>query len=196
MILHGGHGRTLLIVPDENEEWNRSLEFAYRFATPDATIPDAIRQELNDSHVFGEQLAKWSQMDLPAEVKDAGLALSASTPQRDIGSLVRPIASMAGVDGTVVMTKGIRIVGCGAKIYVGTDALSTVYILKPLSGEQKVIQAPLERIGGTRHQSAAWFVGAPRPREVRLISGPQRTAFVEHATGRCARGRLVLRRFP
>jgi hypothetical protein len=160
MILHGGHGGTLLIVPDENEEWNRSLEFAYRFATPDTTIPDAIRQELNDSHVFGEQLAKWSQMDLPAEVKDAGLALSASTPQRDIGSLVRPIASMAGVDGAVVMTKGIRIVGCGAKIYVGNDALSTVRILKPLSGEQKVIQAPLERIGGTRHQSAARFVGA------------------------------------
>jgi hypothetical protein len=50
IILREGHGGTLLIVADENEEWNRSVEFAYRFATPDTTIPDAIRQELNDSH--------------------------------------------------------------------------------------------------------------------------------------------------
>jgi hypothetical protein len=178
MILREGHGGTLLIVPDENEEWNRSVEFAYRFATPDTTIPDAIRQELNDSHAFGEQLAKWSQMDLPVEVKNAGLALSAATPQRDIGNLVRPIASLAGVDGAVVMTKGMLIVGCGAKIYVGSDATSTVCLLKALSGEQRVIQAPLERIGGTRHQSAARFVGAHHDAVAVVVSQDRRLSLI------------------
>jgi sensor domain DACNV-containing protein len=178
IILREGHGGTLLFVTEENEEWDRSLEFAYRFATPDTTIPDAIRQELNDSHAFGEQLAKWSQMDLPVDVKNAGLALSASTPQRDIGNLIRPIASLARVDGAVVMTKGMRIVGCGAKIYVGHDAISTVCLLKALSGEQRVIQAPLETIGGTRHQSAARFVGAHRDAVAVVVSQDRRLSLI------------------
>jgi DNA integrity scanning protein DisA with diadenylate cyclase activity len=112
------------------------------------------------------------------EREERGPGVSASTLQRDIGSLIRPIASLARVDGAVVMTKGMHILGCGAKIHVGHDAISTVCLVRALSGEQLVLQAPLETIGGTRHQSAARFVGAHHDAVAVVVSQDRRLSLI------------------
>ena len=47
MILSDGHGGTVLIVPGENGTWTDSLNpFTHRFAKPDSSLSDAIRQNL------------------------------------------------------------------------------------------------------------------------------------------------------
>jgi hypothetical protein len=72
MIVADGHGGIVLIVPGEAGPWSETLNpFAYRFATPDAKIRDAIRLELSEAHAQGEMLQRLSATELPDDLKSS-----------------------------------------------------------------------------------------------------------------------------
>jgi hypothetical protein len=168
VILAEDHGGTLLIVPDDSGVWQASLDpFAYRLATPDTTIHDGIRQQLRTTQARAQAMAEVSKLDISDETKTL-LMKSLPAPQWDLADIVRPTASLAAVDGAVVVTHDLRVLGFGAKIAAGN--VTTVSIFLPLQGGQDIVPTPVEACGGTRHQSAARFVNANRDAVAVVIS--------------------------
>lgn len=170
MIVADGHGGIVLIVPSETGVWSESLSpFAYRFAAPDTTIRDVIRLELNDGVAQGKMLQRLSEALIPDDLKN--LVLGALTPRwGGMGRGVRATASLAGVDGAIVMTQDLRVLGFGAKIVIRSHAAPRVCIFRPEPGSQAVVPSPLEEIGGTRHQSAARFTATNKDTVAVVIS--------------------------
>jgi len=174
MIIAAGHGGAVLIVPSETGEWLETLKsFVYRFAAPDTTIRDAIRQELKDTTTQAQMIQRLSQVDMPEDLKNdlthfvVG-ALAQRPRDREWG--LRPTASLAGVDGAIVMTQDLRVLGFGAKIVVPADKLTQVCMVQPLPDSQELIPSPLENVGGTRHQSAARFTAVNKSAVAVVIS--------------------------
>jgi hypothetical protein len=170
MIVADGHGGTLLIVPGQSHSWLNSLDpFDCRFAHPDTTVRDALRLQLNDTHAQGKALEQIWTADLPDDLKS--LVSSAVRPVfAQIGKSLREIASLAAVDGAVVLTRDFQLVGFGAKIVLRDHSAPRVSMFRSVSGSQKVVPSPLEDLGGTRHQSAARFAGANRDSLALVIS--------------------------
>jgi hypothetical protein len=178
-IVADGHGGMLLIVPTETGPWRGSLSpFAYEFATPDSTIRDGIRRALSDMNTQGELLQRLSQADVPADLKN--LVTGAVEQRAWYGEReVQAVASLAGVDGAIVMTQDLRVLGCGATIAVAGDVVPRVCMFRPGPGSQDVVISPLEKLGGTRHQSGARFVDANRD-SVAIIVSQDRHMSVVH----------------
>ncbi len=168
IILAEGHGGTLLIVPDDSGVWEASLDpFAYRLAEPDTTIRDGIRQQLRTTQARAQAMGEVSKLGIPDETKNLLMKSLPAAPW-DIVNIVRPTASLAAVDGAVVVTQDLRVLGFGAKI--AAENVTTVNIFLPLQDGQDVVPTPVERCGGTRHQSAARFVNANRDAVAVVIS--------------------------
>jgi hypothetical protein len=157
MIATDGHGGIILIVPTETGVWAESLKpFAYQFMAPDTRIRDGIRQELNDRHAQGQMLQRLWEADVPDELKNQITGAMAHRPwygERD----VRAIASLAGVDGAIVMTRDLRVLGFGAKL-AGSAVVEQVCVFRSEGGNQQGVPEPLKDVGGTRHQSSAQFI--------------------------------------
>jgi hypothetical protein len=160
MIVAEGHGGTVLIVPSETGPWAESLNpFAYRFAHPDTKVRDRIRREVNESRTHGELLPQIWQANFPDSFKQ--IVSDALSQRRRPSELdVHAIASLAGVDGAIVMTRDLGVLGFGAKIAVGTGQQPCVCKFGPEPGSQGAVASPMESVGGTRHQSAARFAAA------------------------------------
>jgi hypothetical protein len=143
-ILRRGTGGALLFVPAMQGAWSASIDIAYRFAAPDTTLRDAVASELGgfDERTFAPEAPealKWQA------VRGAPGHLSAEA------AALRRVAPYAEVDGAVVVTRELEILGFGAKIVV-PPGMSHVFV-----GDDAM---SIEDTGGTRHQSAARFVGA------------------------------------
>ena len=108
-----------------------------------------------------------SKLDLPDETKNL-LMKSLPAAPLDMVSIVRQKAPLAAVDGAVVLTQDLRVLGFGAKIAAGN--VPTVNMFLPLQGGQDIVPTPVERCGGTRHQSAARFVNANKDAVAVVIS--------------------------
>jgi len=143
-ILRRGTGGALLFVPSMAGEWTRFVDVAYRFAEPDTTLRDAVASELDgmDGRAFAPEAPealKWQAVGAaPGHLSAEAAAL-------------RRVAPYAEVDGAVIVTRDLEIVGFGAKIVVPSGTSNVVI------GDELV---SIEDTGGTRHQSATRFVGA------------------------------------
>jgi len=159
-IVEHGHGGMLLIVPNESGPWSASIDpFAYKLVAPDTRIRDGIRRELTEMAAQGEMLQRVSQPDVPADLRDQILGAVAPRPWYDERDVLA-ISSFAGVDGAIVIASDLSVLGFGATIAVPQDGALRVCTFRPEPGSQEAIAVPLETLGGTRHQSAARFVGA------------------------------------
>ncbi|HUJ58072.1 MAG TPA: hypothetical protein VLX92_06255 [Kofleriaceae bacterium] len=157
-IVLGGHGGTLLVVPDEHGEWMESLDpYPFRLARPDSSVPDAIRRELSDTATQGDAIDRLFACSLSDDEKTAimaGMAPTSWHPQD-----MSRIASLAAVDGAVVVSPDVHVFGFGAKIKIKDQAVE-VRAIEPATQHQAIATIDLEALGGTRHQSAARFVAA------------------------------------
>ncbi len=169
-IINDRHGGIVLIVPNENGQWSNSLTpFAYRFASPDSSIPDIIRNELKDGNEQGKMLQKISEWSIPDEIKN--IVLKNFRPiSTGIENIIQSISSLAGIDGAIVITKQLKILGFGAKIAIKDDGPPKICMFRPVPGQQEVIESPLEDLGGTRHQSSARFVASNKDSIAIVIS--------------------------
>ena len=168
VILAEGHGGTLLIVPGDSGGWQASLDpFAYRLAEPDTTIRDGIREQLRTTQARAQAMGEVSKLDISDATRNLLMKSLPAAPWDSV-NIVRPTASLAAVDGAVVVTHDLRVLGFGAKIAAGN--VTTVNLFLPLQGGQDIVPTPVERCGGTRHQSAARFVNANRDAVAVVIS--------------------------
>jgi hypothetical protein len=177
IVLAEGHGGTLLVVPEAAGSWEESLKFAHRLAVPDTTVCDVIRQNLRDQTTIAEASVQVSTIDVSDHIKHSILAGLAHRPL-PLASLVEPYATLASVDGAVVVTKDMRIVGFGAKISVDSPPGATVCMLRPLSGLQELVPVPIAESGGTRHQSAVRFVLANKDTVALVVSQDRHLSMV------------------
>ncbi len=158
-VVNGGHGGTLLVVPSERGDWLQSLDpYPFQLARPDDSVPNAIRRELRDSAAQGDAIQRLSASTLSDEEKAAIMIGMVSIPwsPQDMSR----IASLAAVDGAVVVGPDVRVFGFGAKIKIREQGPVRVSAFSPQPGEQTIVPVDLESLGGTRHQSAVRFVAA------------------------------------
>jgi hypothetical protein len=179
-ILHDGHGGTLLIVAGETGAWEKSLGFAHKFAKADTMIHEVILEENNAGHSQAS-----AQIELSQYLSKIGAArereLVDALPLRrplDFASMVRAAAPLAAVDGAVVITKDMGVIGFGAKITA--QAACKVLMVQPVqTDEPQLPSEQLEVVGGTRHQSAARFVAANHDAVALVISQDRHVSIME-----------------
>lgn len=170
MILNDGHGGTVLIVPGETGPWENSLNpFTHRFAKPDSTLSDTIRQNLTRQFSGGKMLDQLQK----AQISNDAMRFFSAALTLDAGNLsteIRRVASLARVDGALVITKDLGVLGFGAKIATAADIAKNVCIFRSVPVEQNAVLSPIEAVGGTRHQSAARFIAQNRESVALVIS--------------------------
>jgi Probable sensor domain DACNV len=158
MVLEDRHGGTLLVVPDRNGAWLDSLEpFTHQFLQADRSIRDSILAAQHREVLGAGALTGLPQTDVSENVREAMLAAFSQVHWHP-ESVLRPIASLAAVDGAVVLTADLNVLGFGAMISVGS--VPDVYLVNSRPEATKKIH--IEEAGGARHQSAVRFVGQHR----------------------------------
>jgi Probable sensor domain DACNV len=172
MVVATGHGGIILIVPSETGDWENTLSpFEYRFEAPDTTIRDAIRAPLRAISDQSRIIHELSQATVSNEAKEfifRNLSVQESVWRQRQSGLTRATASLAGVDGALVMTQDLRLLGFGAKIVPSEDVKQVYIVDLPYSGNAG--PSPLEKVGGTRHQSSARFAAANKDAAALVIS--------------------------
>jgi hypothetical protein len=166
MVLEDKHGGTLLVVPDAAGPWTDSLTpFTHAFLQPDSSVRAAIAaaqdQELSDAGVLKTLHESDASGDLKAAIRAAFSQLNWHPEV-----VLRPIARLAAVDGAVVVTADLDVLGFGAMINVGS--VPDVYLMTPWP--EHVNRIDIEAAGGSRHQSAVRFVGKHRESIALVIS--------------------------
>jgi len=161
MILSDGHGGAVLIVPTDSEDSLKYLSpFPYRFKVANTSVSDVIRTELSDTDAQGKVFQDLLQAPIPEELKNRILSKFPRSTWLGWRAAMQAVAALAGVDGAVVMTRDLSLLGFGAKIEFkpGSDVPVNKFQAKP--GDQPVVSSRIEDLGGMRHQSAARFIEA------------------------------------
>jgi hypothetical protein len=151
MVDHRRGGSVVLVSPHD-ETWNDSIDFTYKFNRPEEYL-SSLAAELR------KWLDEWyRQEDEKRKAKDGEreeiLYYPASDEERKLHEALRLVGGLTAVDGAMVMTTDLKILGYGAKLKAHTEQL-VVREWLPLDG---YAQEPMHNIGGTRHRSAAEFV--------------------------------------
>ena len=167
------HGGALLFVPDEVADddpllfENVSIKYRLPSTRPRDALLEAmaVRLERNDLHerlheqtsVSRERLEElealdWNQREYEDSAQDAA----------------RFIASLTAVDGAVVLTDKLRIIGFGAEVRVSDSGTDTIYHAKNEEGTAAT-EAPFTSYG-TRHRSAFRFVEGMDPAVAFILS--------------------------
>jgi hypothetical protein len=140
-----GHGGTLLIIPDSNNTWSKSIDKgSFRFNPYEKFKEDlerrdlAIRQFVSGriNHDFHSSVERMTQS-------------------------IKSIAQFTAVDGATLITPDRALLGFGAKIKISEelpDEKYNVEILKPFCGSKPDNKNLSQLTWGTRHKSAARFV--------------------------------------
>jgi hypothetical protein len=130
-----GHGGTLLVVPSEHEEWSESIGQPIKYRA---------RPEFGELRAI-EALSPERKKTM--EYRDA------------LTRAVDAVAGLTAVDGAVVITHRLGVVGFGAKIRKrpGGSISTGILVTEPVEDDTPR-PLPIWAFGGTRHQSAAQFV--------------------------------------
>lgn len=124
-----GRGGSLLVVPSLGDTWRESIV---------SPIPYAVSPPFS---VLAE------------------LARSSIDEANKLSRAVDAVAGLTAVDGAVVLTDQYHVLGFGAKITRrrGHNLVEQVIVTEPIEGGEAIFVHP-EKLGGTRHLSAAQFV--------------------------------------
>ena len=130
-----GRGGALLVVPADRDAWRESIvrPAPYTVAPPFSELAELVQQA-------EDERAKRRWRDALAEAVSA-------------------VAGLTAVDGATVLTASYDVVMFGAKIArrTGSPQVQKVAVTEPIQGGTKAVVHP-NRLGGTRHLSAAQFV--------------------------------------
>jgi hypothetical protein len=124
-----GRGGSLLVVPRQADEWRESIVLP---------IPYAVSPPFS----YLAELARASD-------DDSGR----------LNRTVDAVAGLTAVDGAVILTDQYDVLGFGAKITrrSGYPLVEQVIVTEPIEGGVAALVQP-DKLGGTRHLSAAQFV--------------------------------------
>ncbi len=124
-----GRGGSLLVVPASGDAWRESIV---------SPIPYAVS---------------------PPFSALAELARISTDESSRLNRVVEAVAGLTAVDGAVVLTDQYDVLGFGAKITrrKGHAQVEQVMVTEPIEGGEAILVHP-DKLGGTRHLSAAQFV--------------------------------------
>jgi hypothetical protein len=124
-----GRGGSLLVVPSQGDAWRESLVSPISYAVS------------------------------PPFSALAELARSSTDETNKLNRTIDAVAGLSAVDGAVVLTDQYEVLGFGAKITrrSGHPLVEQVIVTEPIQGDEAILVHP-EKLGGTRHLSAAQFV--------------------------------------
>lgn len=174
LILADGHGGTIIIVPENDYSWSESINpFPYRYAAPNVEEQISLKTNL-DMLLFEEKLMKdIEDKGIPGEIK-IGMELVIGYRQENawegMDRIALNAASLARVDGAVVMSYSYAVLGFGAKLTAGMPPDAAIKIVRPQSGVGAMKNATMEELGGTRHQSAACFAALNKKTMALVVS--------------------------
>jgi hypothetical protein len=132
-----GRGGSLLVVPAIGDAWRESIvsPIPYAASPPFSALADLVRAS--------------ATAPTPASINDTSR----------LGRTVDAVAGLTAVDGAVVLTDQYDVLGFGAKITRrrGHNLVEQVMVTEPIEGGVATLVPP-DKLGGTRHLSAAQFV--------------------------------------
>jgi hypothetical protein len=154
-----GHGGTVLLTPPGADV---QLPVRAKFAVDaEAVLAERFVEFINTRHVLAE--ARWRQRqspDAPGERSLVHLQNAAFASEEDLVDAAAVVAGLTAVDGALVLTSDLRVVGFGAEIVL--DASKPV-IAHEMSGASRH-DADLPMVDGEsfgmRHRSALRFVAS------------------------------------
>lgn len=153
-----GRGGTLLVVPASATAWRRSVQGGCPIRTDELKIAwHAERWEAES----GKE--SWDPEQGPVYLDRF---LEEATRFRRVVALV---GGLTGVDGATVVNDAYEVLGFGMKIRPAEEPPDEVEIAEVLGIAESPETVAFEDIGGTRHQSAVWFVNA-HPEAVALVA--------------------------
>jgi hypothetical protein len=130
-----GRGGALLVVAADHDHWRHSIiqPAPYTIAPPFSELAELVKQA-------EAERAKRRWRDALAEAVSA-------------------VAGLTAVDGATILTSNYDVIVFGAKIArkTGSPQVERVAVTEPIEGGTKAVVHP-NRLGGTRHLSAAQFV--------------------------------------
>jgi hypothetical protein len=156
MVLEERHGGMLLVVPRGNATWMESLlPFTHQFVEADHSVRDSIAAAANQTEDSkATALSVLQQSPVSEDVRGAIVA-ALSQVNWHPESILRPIARLAAVDGAVVLSDDLDVLGFGAMVNLGS--IPDVYLLT--ASPEDAVRIRIEDAGGSRHQAAVRFVG-------------------------------------
>lgn len=133
-----GRGGSLLVVPSGTDSWRESIvqPISYSVAPAFLELSELVERE-------------------PPEAQD----LEHRLWQEGVTDAVHAVAGLTAVDGATIINDRYELLAFGAKIARrrGADSVEEVVVTEPVEGGARdVVHA--NRLGGTRHLSAAQFV--------------------------------------
>lgn len=151
------HGGTLILIPSERaaelSEPNPYLDIRYRF------VDEKSRHRLGSLYsrllnTLAEEGMRRSPGDRRIDWSDYVASDSGAIERLDeaIFETAHFIADLTTIDGAVVMTKSLELLGFGAEILGGSKTIETVARVTDATGEERQIEST-HRVG-TRHGSA------------------------------------------
>ena len=159
--LDEGHGGAILIVPDTNSALQETLNpFPYQLEKPDTGVREFIRGEIEETQRQGAVLSELEASGLSPELKARIYSTAPRSNHWIPLDAIRSMASLLAVDGALVVTRDLTLLGFGAKIAFDKDTEVPICTFPPTAGRHEVVMRRLEDLGGMRHQSAARFAFA------------------------------------
>ena len=130
-----GHGGSLLVVPNGQDTWKRSIvhPLQYSVRPPYTALADLLCHNNQD--------------------RDENRWVNA------VRKAVETVAGLTAVDGAAIVNENYEVLGFGGKIRraEGSAPVEQMVATEPIVGNEAVVIHPVQN-GGTRHLSAAQFV--------------------------------------
>jgi len=176
-----GHGGALIIVPD-GEGWRELVD------KPIPYQPSGRYSPVKETLTALQELTK----------DDSPRSDDRSYYWRMLDEAITSIAQLTAVDGAVVITPDLDVLGFGVKLkaVVEPPECTEIVCIDPLDQTDSLTPVRLgEEFRGTRHQSAARFVFCHKQAVAIVVSQDRNvTAFVWERNERFPKGRLVAHR--
>ncbi|WP_293297251.1 putative sensor domain DACNV-containing protein [Pedobacter sp. UBA4863] len=130
-----GRGGALLVVPQETEDWKRSVihPISYALTPPFKGLADLARKGKGEASEIFWQTALKKEID--------------------------HLAGLTAVDGATIITDEYELLAFGAKTgrANSSEHIQQVFYAEPINNAEPIIVHPA-KLGGTRHLSAAQFI--------------------------------------
>jgi hypothetical protein len=167
------HGGALLFVPDRVADDDPLLlrNISIKYHLPSTRARDAlleamaVRLERND---LRERLHEQSMLSREQLEELEALDWNQREHEDSAQDAARFIASLTAVDGAVILTDQLRIIGFGAEVRVSDSGMDTIYHAKNEEGTAAT-GGPFTSYG-TRHRSAFRFVEGMDPAVAFILS--------------------------
>lgn len=157
-----GHGGAVLLLPTEDSSAS-ALDVKYRCNPCVSTLHDLL-ETVRVSRASAENMQKQaaeaegkspSRANAIREAAGAEWGFSEDADMR-LGPEASRVARLTAVDGALVLSASLNVVGFGAKITATVSPTARVLAIRILP-PNTVEEVPLEAVGGTRHRSAVAF---------------------------------------